>query len=146
MINRIHIVNGPNLNLLGIREQERYGSLSFDAYLESIREGYIMVQLESFQSNHEGMLIDYLHEHGFEKHTGIIINAGGLTHTSISLRDAIAAIVAPVIEVHITDIYNREPFRAISYLTDVCKENFIGKGMDGYRMAIDYLLTPITEK
>ena len=141
MINRIHIVNGPNLNLLGTREQDLYGSLSFEEYLESIRDGYVMVQLDYFQSNHEGALIDYLQEHGFEQYTGIIINAGGLTHTSIAIRDAISAITAPVIEVHITDIYNRESFRAKSYLTDVCIESFIGKGMEGYRMAIDKLLS-----
>lgn len=100
-----------------------------------------MVQLDYFQSNHEGYLIDYLHEHGFENHTGIILNAGGLTHYSISLRDAVAAISAPVVEVHITDIYNRESFRARSYLTEVCTESIIGKGMDGYRLAIDHLLS-----
>ena len=99
-----------------------------------------MVQLDYFQSNHEGDLIDYLHEHGFENHTGIILNAGGLTHYSISLRDAVAAIMAPVVEVHITDIHNRESFRARSYLTEVCTESIIGKGMEGYRMAIDHLL------
>jgi 3-dehydroquinate dehydratase-2 len=141
LINRIHIVNGPNLNLLGVREKHLYGSLSFDEYLETIREGYLMVQLDYYQSNHEGDLIDYLHEHGFENYTGIILNAGGLTHTSISLRDAVAAITAPVIEVHITDIYQREPFRRISYLEEVCTSSIVGKGMDGYRMAIDALLS-----
>ena len=100
-----------------------------------------MVQLEYFQSNHEGDLIDYLHEHGFEKHTAFILNAGGLTHTSISLRDAVLSITAPVVEVHLSDIYQREEFRAHSYLTDVCVANFIGKGLDGYKLAIDHLLS-----
>lgn len=140
MVNRIHILNGPNLNLLGQREPELYGSVSFEEYLENIRDGYLMVQLDHYQSNHEGDLIDYLHEHGFENGTGIILNAGGLTHTSISLRDAVSAITVPVIEVHISDIYNRESFRAHSYLTDVCIESIIGKGLDGYKLAIDHLL------
>ena len=140
MIDRIHIINGPNLNLLGKREPEIYGSMSFAEYFESIRDSYLMVQLEHFQSNHEGALIDYLHEHGFEKQTGFIINAGGLTHTSISLRDAVLSIDAPVAEVHISNIHEREAFRAHSYLTDVCVASFIGKGLDGHKMAIDHLL------
>ena len=99
-----------------------------------------MVQLDYYQSNHEGDLIDYLHEHGFEKNTGIILNAGGLTHTSISLRDAVSAITVPVVEVHISDINNREPFRSNSFLTEVCSESIVGKGLDGYKIAIDHLL------
>src|SRR5687768_10587725 len=140
MIDRIHILNGPNLNLLGKRQQDIYGDVSFEDYLESIRDGYVMVQIEYYQSNHEGDLIDYLHEHGFEKNTGVILNAGGLTHTSVSLRDAISAITTPVVEVHISDIHNRESFRSHSYLTEVCVTSFIGKGMDGYRLAIEHLL------
>ena len=140
MITRIHIVNGPNLNLLGMRQLDIYGDVSFEDYFDSIRGGYVMVQMEYYQSNHEGDLIDYLQEHGFEKNTGIILNAGGLTHTSVSLRDAVTAITTPVVEVHISDIHNREPFRAHSYLTDVCATSFIGKGMDGYRLAIEHLL------
>ena len=100
-----------------------------------------MVQLEYFQSNHEGALIDYLHEHGFEKQTGFILNAGGLTHTSISLRDAVLSITTPVAEVHISDIHQREPFRAHSYLTDVCSVSIFGKGLEGYKEAIDHLLS-----
>lgn len=115
--------------------------MSFEEYLDSIRDGYVMVQLDHFQSNHEGELIDYLHEHGFETDTAIILNAGGLTHTSISLRDAVSAICVPVAEVHITDIHQRESFRSQNYLTDVCVKSFIGHGMDGYKMAIDYLLS-----
>jgi 3-dehydroquinate dehydratase-2 len=100
-----------------------------------------MVQLHYFQSNHEGDLIDYLHEHGFEENTGIVLNAGAYTHTSIALRDAIDAIEVPVAEVHISDIYNREPFRANNYLKDVCKTSITGEGIEGYRMAIDFLLS-----
>jgi 3-dehydroquinate dehydratase II len=99
-----------------------------------------MVQLDHYQSNHEGDLIDYLHEHGFEQHTGIILNAGAYSHTSIALRDAISAIDVPVVEVHISDITKREPFRAHSFLTEVSVESIFGKGMEGYRMAIDHLL------
>ena len=140
MINRIHIISGPNLNLIGRREPEIYGTTSIEEYIDSIRDGYVMVQLDHYQSNHEGDLIDYLHEHGFEQHTGIILNAGALSHTSIALRDAVAAIEVPVVEVHISDITKRESFRAHSFLTDVCIENIFGKGMEGYRMAIDHLL------
>jgi 3-dehydroquinate dehydratase-2 len=99
-----------------------------------------MVQLEYFQSNHEGELIDYLHEHGFEKNAGFVLNAGGLTHTSVSLRDAVSAITSPVVEVHITDIYKRESFRSHSFLTEVCKASIVGKGLEGYKEAIDFLI------
>ena len=140
MINRIHIVNGPNLNLLGKRQPELYGLIPLDEYIDSIRDQYLMVQLDYYQSNHEGGLIDYLHEHGFENHTGIVLNAGALTHTSIALRGAVASITVPVVDVHITDIYNRESFRAQNYLADVCFESIVGKGLEGYRRAIDHLL------
>ena len=99
-----------------------------------------MAHLDYYQSNHEGDLIDYLQEHGFEDHSGIVLNAGALTHTSIALRDTIAAIEVPVVEVHITDISKREAFRKHSYVTEVCIESIIGKGLEGYRMAIDRLL------
>lgn len=141
-IRRIHIVNGPNLNLLGRREPEIYGSQTFEEYLSGIRGDFPDIELQYFQSNHEGALIDYLHKHGFDDQTGIILNSGGLTHTSVSLRDAVAAIPAPVIEVHISDIYNREPFRAHSFLTDVCKESIVGEGMDGYASGIRLLVGP----
>ena len=140
MIERIHIVNGPNLNLLGMREPEIYGSISFEEYFEELKKKYPPIELIYFQSNHEGLIIDYLQMHGIEKNTGIILNAAGLSHTSISIRDTLTFISAPVIEVHISDIFKREPFRWHSYLTDVCAGHFIGKGMDGYRLAIDFLL------
>lgn len=140
MLEKIHILNGPNLNLLGKREPGQYGTVSFEEYLVTLQKNYPHHNLHYLQSNHEGVLIDYLHAHGFEQHTGIIINAGGLTHTSVSLRDAVAAIDVPVVEVHVTDIYQRELFRRHSYLSDVCVTHFVGHGLDGYRMAMDYLL------
>ena len=140
MIERIHIINGPNLNLLGKREPEIYGSISFEAYFEELKKKYPQIELIYYQSNHEGSIIDYLQMHGDEKNTGIILNAAGLSHTSISIRDTVTFISAPAIEVHISDVFKREPFRWHSYLTDVCAGHFIGKGMDGYRMAIDFLL------
>ena len=140
MITHIHIVNGPNLNLLGKREPEIYGSISFEEYFETLIHKYPGVELKYFQTNHEGMIIDYLHQHGFAGNTGMILNAGGLSHTSISLRDAVSAIEVPVIEVHISDIYEREIFRHLSFLTDVCAANFIGLGLQGYDAAIEYLM------
>jgi 3-dehydroquinate dehydratase II len=139
MIKQIHIINGPNLNLIGKREIDIYGNMSFAAYLEILKKEFPGISIHYFQSNHEGHLIDKLHEIGFEEGTGIILNAGGLSHTSVSLRDAVAAIHAPVIEVHISDIYKREPFRWHSYLTDVCKAHFIGHGLEGYRMGAEWL-------
>lgn len=140
MIVNIHVINGPNLNLLGLREPHLYGAVSFDEYLATLKLAYPAVKIYYLQSNHEGVLIDYLHAKGFEPQTGLILNAGGLTHTSVSLRDAVAAISIPVVEVHISNIYHREPFRWHSYLTGVCDAHFIGHGLDGYRMAIDHLL------
>ncbi len=135
----IHIINGPNLNLLGRREPEIYGSMSFGEYLPRLREAFPGIDLHYLQSNHEGVLIDYLHEHGFAAETGFVLNAGGLSHTSIALRDAVAAIPAPVAEVHISDIASREPFRRHSYLTEVCATHVIGKGLAGYAEAIAFL-------
>lgn len=140
--NKIHIINGPNLNLLGRREPEVYGLVSFETYFEELKSKYPGTELQYFQSNHEGALIDYLHAHGFEKNTGIILNAGGLSHTSVSLRDAVSSIETPVVEVHITDIYKREPFRWHSYLTEVCVAHFIGKGLQGYDLAVEFLSSP----
>lgn len=140
MLKHIHIINGPNLNLLGKREPELYGSTSFEEYLEELKKKYPDVELKYFQSNHEGAIIDYLHQFGFSADTGIILNAGGLSHTSISLRDAVSSIDVPVIEVHISDIHKRESFRQHSYLTDVCVTHFIGLGLKGYDWAIDYFI------
>ena len=137
--NQILIINGPNLNLVGRREPEIYGSQSLDDYISELDVEFPQIDIGHFQSNHEGALIDKLHEVGFDS-IGIILNAGGYSHTSIALRDAVAAIEAPVIEVHISNIYEREAFRWKSLLTDVCQHHFIGHGVDGYKMAVEYLL------
>ncbi len=140
MIQKIHIINGPNLNLLGRRDPEVYGSVSFTTYLEDLHKKYPEGLLHYFQTNHEGAIIDYLHQVGFDEGTGIILNAGGYTHTSIALRDAINAISAPVVEVHISNIYERESFRSVNYLKEKCIASFVGEGLDGYRKAIDHLI------
>lgn len=138
---KITIINGPNLNLLGKRQPEIYGSQSFEEYFSVLKNMYSSnVQLSYFQSNHEGDLIDKLQEVGFSD-DGIIINAGGYTHTSVALADCVSAITSPVIEVHISDIKKREPFRHHSYLELVCKLSIMGKGLDGYKEAIDHLVT-----
>jgi len=133
------IINGPNLNLLGKREQSIYGSQSFESYYAELMMKYEDVDLHYFQSNHEGAIIDKLHELGFS-YDGIIINAGAYTHTSIAIADAIRAIAAPCIEVHISNIFERESYRHHSYLTDVCVHHIIGKGLFGYKEAIQYFL------
>jgi 3-dehydroquinate dehydratase II len=136
---QISIVNGPNLNLLGVREKSIYGAQSFESYFEELRKMFPSVDLQYFQSNHEGELIDYLHKVGFA-HKGVVLNAGGLTHTSVALTDAIAAIETPVVEVHISNIYARESFRHHSYLTKNCVGIVSGLGLAGYKLAVQYLL------
>jgi 3-dehydroquinate dehydratase-2 len=133
------IINGPNLNLLGKREPEIYGSTSFDRYFEDLKKRYPGIRLSYFQSNHEGALIDHLHEVGFSA-DGIILNAGAYTHTSIALADAVSAIPAPVIEVHISNVHAREAFRQHSYLAAVCKGSIVGLGLDGYRLGVEYFV------
>jgi len=135
----IHIINGPNLNLLGKREPEIYGTQTFEAYFELLKADFPDYDLHYFQSNHEGALIDKLQEVGFSA-DGIIINPGGYTHTSIALADTVAAITTPVIEVHISNIYERESFRHHSYVKANCKASIVGQGIDGYRQAIEALL------
>jgi 3-dehydroquinate dehydratase-2 len=142
---KILIVNGPNLNLLGKREPEIYGSQSFDDYLVSLRTAFPDLALEYFQSNHEGALIDKLQESGFSV-DGIVLNAGALTHTSMAIADAIAAIKSPVIEVHISNVYKRETFRHHSWLSAVCVGCIVGLGLDGYRLAIEHFLKVKSEK
>ncbi len=139
MMKKIAIINGPNLNLVGIREPELYGNQSLDDYLQQLVASRPDVEFTLYQSNHEGDLIDELQRVGFTA-DGIVLNAGGYTHTSIALADAIAAITSPVVEVHITDITQREPWRRHSMLTPVCATTIMGHGLDGYRQAVDYLL------
>jgi 3-dehydroquinate dehydratase-2 len=138
---KILILNGPNLNLLGKRQPEIYGSQTFEEYFSLLEKKYEQedIVLYYFQSNHEGTLIDKLHEVGF-LWDGIIFNAGGYTHTSIALADAVAAIATPVVEVHISNIYEREEFRHHSFLKNVCVESIVGKGLIGYEEAIQLLI------
>ena len=134
----IVILNGPNLNLLGTREPEIYGSLSFEEYFQELKAAFPDKNLAYEQTNHEGKLIDLLQEYGLNS-WGIIINAAGYTHTSIALRDTIKAIPAHCVEIHISDINAREEFRKFSYLTEVCDYHVIGKGMAGYKEAVEWL-------
>ncbi len=134
---KISIINGPNLNLLGKREPDIYGSEGFDMFLEKLRHQNPDIEIEYFQSNIEGELIDAVQKAGFTK-DGIIINPGGYTHTSVALGDAIAAITTPVIEVHISNIHAREEFRKISHISAKAKGTIAGLGLEGYSLALDY--------
>jgi len=136
---KILIVNGPNLNLLGQREPGIYGTSSFDQYLPQLQARYPDVQLSYYQSNVEGLLIDKLQEAGFEV-DGIVLNAGAYTHTSIALHDCIRSLQAPVIEVHISNVHQREEFRHHSYISSACRGVICGFGMDSYRLAIEALI------
>lgn len=136
---RIQIINGPNLNLLGKREPTVYGNQTFETYLIDLRALFPEVELDYFQSNSEGDLIDKLHEVGFS-YDGIVLNAGAYTHTSIAIADAIRSIQVPVIEVHISNVFKRESYRHHSYLSEACKGCIIGFGMDSYRLAVNALL------
>ncbi len=136
---QIAIINGPNLNLLGKREPGIYGSESFETYLAVLKSKYPDVVFQYFQSNEEGELINFLHEVGFDA-DGIIMNPGGYTHTSVALGDAVAAIKAPVVEVHISNTAAREAFRHISHVSAKCKGTIIGLGMQGYELALLALL------
>lgn len=136
---KILILNGPNMNLLGRRERNIYGNMSFDTYYEILQGQYSNVELTYFQSNTEGLLIDKLHETGFS-FDGIIFNPGGYAHTSIALADAVAAITTPVIEVHISNVFAREPFRHHSYISRNCAGVIGGFGLEGYRLGIEYFL------
>ena len=135
---KIQIVNGPNLNLLGRREPDIYGQTSFDDYLPKLQAAYPDVQIDYFQSNHEGALIDKLQEVGFS-YDGIILNAGAYTHTSVALHDCIRGIKTPVIEVHISNVHQREDFRHHSFLSPACKGVICGFGLDSYRLAVEAL-------
>lgn len=136
----ITIINGPNLNLLGVREPGIYGSENFNSVLDKLRQAYPGVTVDYFQSNHEGDLIDCLQKYGFEPERGIVLNAGAYTHTSLAIADCIAAIKAPVVEVHISNVHAREPFRHQSMLSRVCRGVILGFGTDVYRLAIEALL------
>tara|TARA_Y100001954_G_scaffold55683_1_gene59837 strand:+ start:641 stop:1057 length:417 start_codon:yes stop_codon:yes gene_type:complete len=136
---KIFILNGPNLNLLGTREPQTYGTDSFDEFLKELKSSFKSCSLDYFQSNVEGEIINKLHEVGFS-YDGIILNAGGYTHTSVAIGDAIAAITTPVIEVHISNVHAREEFRHQSLMAKHCKGVITGFGLNSYRMAIQSLL------
>jgi 3-dehydroquinate dehydratase-2 len=136
---KILIINGPNLNLLGKREPGIYGNSSFDDYLPVLRQRYPQVEIDYYQSNIEGELIDKMQQQGFDA-DGIVLNAGAYTHTSIALADCIRAITAPVIEVHISNVHQREEFRHRSMISAACRGIICGFGLDSYRLAIEALL------
>ena len=139
MSKKILILNGPNLNLLGTREPEVYGSQNFDQYFEELINLYSAVDLEYFQTNVEGEIINKLQS--CNNYDGVVLNAAGYTHTSVAIRDCIAAIKPDVIEVHISNIASREGFRHTSMLTGVCKGSIMGLGLESYRLAIEFLLS-----
>ncbi len=136
---KIQIINGPNINLLGKREPSVYGAVSFEDYIEELRKDYPGVEIVCFQSNIEGELINKIHETGFEA-DGIILNAAAYTHTSIALQDAIRSVSTPVVEVHISNVYAREPFRHVSMIACACVGVISGFGLHSYRLAMDALL------
>lgn len=132
---KLQIINGPNLNLLGRREPTVYGNTSFESYLEVLRKKYPQCQIDYYQSNIEGELINKIHEVGFS-YDGIILNAGAYTHTSIALHDAIKGVETPVVEVHISNVHAREPFRHTSMISAACKGVILGFGLNSYELAI----------
>ena len=136
---KIQVINGPNINLLGKREPSIYGSVSFEDYLQQLRAAFPDVQIDYYQSNVEGEMINKLHEVGFD-YDGIVLNAGAYTHTSIALQDAIRAITAPVIEVHISNVHKREEFRHKSMISCACLGVICGFGLDSYRLAVEALI------
>ena len=139
---KIFIINGPNLNMLGIREPSLYGKESYSSLCEMLIE-YAKekdIEIELYQSNHEGDLVDYIQKAYFEYADGIVINPGAYTHTSIAILDAVKSISIPTVEVHISDVSKRESFRQISYISEACVNRIIGHGLKGYLEAIDYLI------
>lgn len=139
---RVLVLDGPNLNLVGVREPDIYGRVRIEDYLMNVRRQYPGHVIGYVQTNHEGTIIDRLQEAGYGdvRYDGVVLNAGGYTHTSVAIRDAVAAIPIPVVEVHISDISSREAFRRVSLLTDVCRASIIGHGLKGYGEAIEILI------
>ncbi|MBQ6228515.1 MAG: type II 3-dehydroquinate dehydratase [Prevotella sp.] len=135
---RIQIINGPNLNLLGVREPGIYGSESFDTYLPQLKAMFPDVEIDYYQSNVEGELIDKMQEVGFDS-DGVVLNAGAYTHTSVALHDCIRAMRSPVVEVHISNVHQREPFRHKSMISSACVGVICGFGLDSYRLAVEAL-------
>ncbi len=139
---KILIINGPNLNLLGMRQPEIYGTESMEQYLEFLKECYKEADIEYFQSKHEGDIVDQIQRVGYDidEYAGIVLNAGAYTHTSLAIADAIAAVKLPVVEVHISNVAAREEIRRRSFIAPVCRGTIAGFGMDSYRLAIEALL------
>ena len=137
---RIEIINGPNLNLTGKREPALYGTITFEQYLETLRARYPDIPIGYYQSNVEGEIINHLQSIGFDD-SGIILNAGGYSHTSVAIRDTLLAITAPVIEVHLSNIFAREDYRHHSLISSACKGFVCGLGLQGYTLAVEALLT-----
>ncbi len=135
---KIQIINGPNLNLLGKREKNIYGEMDFDKYLKLLNDHFEDIEIDYYQSNVEGEIINKIHEIGFI-YDGIVLNAGGYTHTSVAIADAIAAVKTPVVEVHISNVFAREEFRHISLIGPKCLGSISGFGLDSYRLAIESL-------
>lgn len=140
MKKKIVIINGPNLNLLGKRETDIYGNMPFEKFFEQLQEKYPKIKFSYYQSNVEGELINELQRVGFD-HDGIILNPGGYTHTSVAIGDAIAAIKAPVVEVHISNVHAREDFRKLSHISGKAAGSIFGLGLKGYELALEYLLS-----
>jgi 3-dehydroquinate dehydratase II len=136
---KIVIINGPNLNLLGVREKSVYGDQSFESYYQTLQSVFPQVEFSYFQSNIEGELINTIHQVGFSV-DGIVFNAGAYTHTSLALADAIAAVTTPVVEVHISNVFKREPVRHHSFIAPVCKGSISGFGFDSYRLGVQALV------
>jgi|TARA_B110000908_G_C9964897_1_gene318515 3-dehydroquinate dehydratase-2 len=138
---KILILNGPNLNLLGTREPDIYGNTTFESFLEQVRSQFSTVEIDYYQSNIEGELINKLHDTENEEYSGIVLNAGGYSHTAVALADAVAAIKTPVVGVHISNIYTRENERHTELLAQYCVGGIYGLGIKGYEIAIDYLIS-----
>jgi 3-dehydroquinate dehydratase-2 len=136
---KIQIINGPNLNLIGKRQPSMYGETTFDSYLEDLKQKYPDIDIEYFQSNIEGEIIDKIQEVGFT-YDGIVINAGGYTHTSVSIADALSAVDTPAVEIHITNILGRDEYRHVSFIANACKGSIMGFGLDSYRLGIEAIL------
>jgi len=135
---KVQIINGPNLNLLGKREKEIYGDVDFEKFLKLLKDHFEDVEIDYYQSNIEGEIINKIHEVGFEW-DGIVLNAGGYTHTSVAIADAIASVKSPVVEVHISNVFAREDFRHVSLIGPRCSGSISGFGLDSYRLAIESL-------
>ncbi len=136
---KIQIINGPNMNLIGKRETSLYGDITFESYLEKLNKRYPHVQIDYFQSNIEGEIIDKIQEVGFS-FDGIVINAGGYTHTSVSIADALSAVDSPAVEIHITNILGRDEYRHVSFVANACCGSIMGFGLDSYRLGMEAIL------